>query len=255
MTKLHSNRDEEIQAVVDSLVAEGGKNVRTRKDYAELLSLQGIKQEMVTEEVFQLALEHARMRRESELTFKGPFLCENGISRIPYQEWRSECGRYRIVRKDGEDSHFLAMAKISAPSAKERILCGNKKTLLSCLEEVEKYHKEVHLLKKVESNKKTLVKEAHRVSLDKSSHEEVPKKRNRTLEDPNAPRDKWGSVVGSDAARANAVLTLEPKRMHKIMEEGGLSDTVYNHFKEMVKQGKVKKTNKGYILANPDDLP
>jgi hypothetical protein len=62
--------------------------------------------------------------------------------------------------------------------------------------------------------------------------------------------DKFGSRLGSDAAKANAVLTKKPKKMAEIVKEGDLNGTVYQHLNALASKGLIKKTKEGYALKN-----
>lgn len=61
--------------------------------------------------------------------------------------------------------------------------------------------------------------------------------------------DRFGSRLGSNHAKANAVLTSTPKKMKQIMAEAGLDDTCYNHLNALAKRGLVIKTEAGYALT------
>ncbi len=61
-------------------------------------------------------------------------------------------------------------------------------------------------------------------------------------------RDRFGSRLGSNKAKANAVLTTEPKAMAQIVQEAGLPATMYNHLNRLASKGLVVKTKEGYRL-------
>jgi formylglycine-generating enzyme required for sulfatase activity/serine/threonine protein kinase len=65
-----------------------------------------------------------------------------------------------------------------------------------------------------------------------------------------AGRDRFGSRLGSDRARANAVLTAEPKSMARIVKEAGLDRTVFKHMNRLAEKGLVVKTKEGYVLPS-----
>jgi hypothetical protein len=58
--------------------------------------------------------------------------------------------------------------------------------------------------------------------------------------------DRFGSPVGSNQAKINAVLSTEPKTMKTLVDEAGLSGTYYQHFKRLIEKGFVEKTDKGF---------
>ncbi len=58
--------------------------------------------------------------------------------------------------------------------------------------------------------------------------------------------DNFGSRLGSNQAKINAVLSTEPKTMKTLVEEAGLSSTYYNHLKSLIEKGFVEKTEKGF---------
>jgi hypothetical protein len=61
--------------------------------------------------------------------------------------------------------------------------------------------------------------------------------------------DAFGSRLGSNAAKVNAVLNGEYKSMKQIMEEAGIKDTMYNHLNKLVERGLVQKLSSQYRLA------
>ena len=61
--------------------------------------------------------------------------------------------------------------------------------------------------------------------------------------------DRFGSRLGSDAAKFNSLLSSKPKTMKEIMEEGGFGSTFYNHARKLVEGGYVVKDGKGFKLA------
>jgi len=58
--------------------------------------------------------------------------------------------------------------------------------------------------------------------------------------------DKFGSRLGSNKAKINAVLSTEPKMMKTLVQEAGLSGGYYNHLKSLIEKGFVEKTDKGF---------
>jgi len=58
--------------------------------------------------------------------------------------------------------------------------------------------------------------------------------------------DKFGSRLGSNKAKINAVLSKEPKSMKTLLKEAGLSNTQYGHLKSLIEKGFVEKTDKGF---------
>ena len=58
--------------------------------------------------------------------------------------------------------------------------------------------------------------------------------------------DKFGSRLGSNQAKINAVLSTEPKMMKTLVQEAGLSGGYYNHLKSLIEKGFVEKTDKGF---------
>ncbi len=62
-----------------------------------------------------------------------------------------------------------------------------------------------------------------------------------------AKLDAFGSRVGSKAAKVNAMLGKEPVTMKQIREKVG--HNYYNHLGDLIKAGKVKKTDDGYVIA------
>ena len=75
------------------------------------------------------------------------------------------------------------------------------------------------------------------------------KRRESHDKEPTRPVDAWGSTIGSNNNLVNVILNGTPKTMKELMEEGKLSDTVYEHLKKMVAAGRVVKTDKGFRLA------
>jgi hypothetical protein len=67
-------------------------------------------------------------------------------------------------------------------------------------------------------------------------------------------QDGFGSRLGSKHAKANAVLTITPKKMKQIMAEAGLDATCYNHLNALVKRGIVVRTEAGYALPSDTEL-
>lgn len=65
----------------------------------------------------------------------------------------------------------------------------------------------------------------------------------------SAEKDKFGSLVGSLANKANSVLSSKPKSMAQIKEEAGLASSMYNHLNGLAKEGKIIKSDEGYSLA------
>lgn len=61
--------------------------------------------------------------------------------------------------------------------------------------------------------------------------------------------DKYGSRIGSDRAKVNAVLGKKPKTMAEIMEETKLRRPFYRHLGKLVEDKKVKKIEEGYCVA------
>jgi hypothetical protein len=66
---------------------------------------------------------------------------------------------------------------------------------------------------------------------------------------PSEGKDNFGARFGTKRARANAVLTATPKTMRQIMGEAELSDTIYNHMKDLIARGFVKRVGGGYCLT------
>lgn len=64
----------------------------------------------------------------------------------------------------------------------------------------------------------------------------------------SGPVDAFGSRLGSLEAKCNAVLSKTPKKMKQLVQEGGLSDTCYDHLKKLATRGLVEKTPDGYRL-------
>lgn len=64
----------------------------------------------------------------------------------------------------------------------------------------------------------------------------------------SGPVDAFGSREGSLEAKCNAVLSKTPKKMKQLVQEGGLSDTCYDHLKKLATRGLVEKTPDGYRL-------
>jgi len=58
--------------------------------------------------------------------------------------------------------------------------------------------------------------------------------------------DRFGSPVGSNQAKMNAVLSTEPKTMKTLVDEAGLSGTYYQHLKSLIEKEFVEKTEKGF---------
>jgi len=58
--------------------------------------------------------------------------------------------------------------------------------------------------------------------------------------------DRFGSRLGSNQAKINAVLSTEPKTMKRLMEEAGLSSTYYSHLKSLIEKGLIEKGDKGF---------
>jgi hypothetical protein len=60
--------------------------------------------------------------------------------------------------------------------------------------------------------------------------------------------DAFGSGATTKAAKINACLTTLPKKMKELMNEAGLTETLYNHLNKLVAMGKVVRTDEGYSL-------
>jgi len=69
---------------------------------------------------------------------------------------------------------------------------------------------------------------------------------NAYITDSEGRTDNFGSRLGSNQAKINAVLSKEPKTMKTLVEEAGLSSTYYNHLKRLIEKGFIKKTDKGF---------
>ncbi|HIJ53840.1 MAG TPA: hypothetical protein HPP66_11895 [Planctomycetes bacterium] len=58
--------------------------------------------------------------------------------------------------------------------------------------------------------------------------------------------DRFGSRLGSNQAKINAVLSTEPKTMKTLVEEAGFSSTYYGHLGRLIEKGFVEKTDRGF---------
>jgi len=58
--------------------------------------------------------------------------------------------------------------------------------------------------------------------------------------------DKFGSRLGSNKAKINAVLSTEPKMMKTLVQEAGLSGGYYGHLNRLIEKEFVEKTDKGF---------
>jgi SNF2 family DNA or RNA helicase len=58
--------------------------------------------------------------------------------------------------------------------------------------------------------------------------------------------DRFGSRVGTDLAKVNAVLSKTPKKMAEIVKEAKIKGTCYNHLKKLAEAGFVVATDEGF---------
>ena len=89
-------------------------------------------------------------------------------------------------------------------------------------------------------------KKKKKVTAGKSAAEVKPKAEKKKKD---AAMDKFGSRVGSQAAKINSCLTKKAKTMAELMGEVGAESTFYNHLNKLVKAGHVAKTDDGYKIA------
>src|SRR5207245_1868425 len=70
-------------------------------------------------------------------------------------------------------------------------------------------------------------------------------------------RDRFGSRIGSKAAKVNQILTTTPKTPNRIKREAGIpaATTIFGHLKKLVEAGRVVRTDAGYRLANEAEPP
>jgi hypothetical protein len=197
-----------------------------------------------------------------------------GASRVHH--WTSTCGRYRVTRVDPTLDregavYFAAQYKIygggwpkgggwEAAALSEDGRNGNYlkrfRGLRSAMEAAEAFHRKISETPKLSSNREEVVSAAERLKLAGGRDTgEVPlaevvsvvRKRQKPETD-NLPRDEFGSLAGSNFAKANAVLTKSPKKMKQIVAEASLEDTVYNHLNKLAKDGVIGKSAEGYFL-------
>jgi hypothetical protein len=55
---------------------------------------------------------------------------------------------------------------------------------------------------------------------------------------------------GPSSPKANATLSKKSKAMKQIMDEAGLTATVYNHMNRLAKAGLIRRTDDGYCLTS-----
>ena len=82
----------------------------------------------------------------------------------------------------------------------------------------------------------------------KKSKKKVAKKTVKKTAKKTVETDKFGSRVGSNKARFNAVLSKKPKKMAELVKEAKLSGTFYEHVNTLIDAGHVEKTDKKYKL-------
>ncbi len=68
--------------------------------------------------------------------------------------------------------------------------------------------------------------------------------------------DRFGSRLGSNKAKINAVLSKTPKTMTMLMKEAGVPSAYYQHLNRLIEKGFVEKTGKGFkVLVELSDHP
>ena len=174
--------------------------------------------------------------------------------------WQSKCGRYRIYRIDSCDGEKIKFG-VCVWNGKDwwsiegtklgpgypRYYFDLSTALFLCQEHSAAYTSNsqsvlAYALQQKLTVAPTKAKEArHNASqpLEKGSKETPPK--------PKAPRSRVISE-GSPVQKALQVLTQEPKNMKTIMEEAGLTSSIYNKLNALAKEGKLRKTSEGYCL-------
>lgn len=102
---------------------------------------------------------------------------------------------------------------------------------------------------KRKSEKKAEMAKKEKASAKKDvKDKETAKKQEKRIAE-KADIDKFGSRKGSNCAKINAVLSKKPKPMKQLVKEAKVSGTYYELLKSLVKEGHVKKSDKGYALA------
>lgn len=132
---------EDTQSRVNRLVWEHGLNVVERADREELLA----QFDLGLGDLSDTALERAR-QFVTERTYQTGPLVWGQMETITFtgsaetaEQWRTKCGRYRILRVLGADPRFSAAARVNSPAARERHI-GNARNLGAALDLVAAYH-------------------------------------------------------------------------------------------------------------------
>ncbi len=97
-------------------------------------------------------------------------------------------------------------------------------------------------------------KKAETAKKEKSANKKAAKKEKGKVQDKKAVAakdntDKFGSRKGTIKAAINSVLTKKPKTMEYLLKEAKVSNQQSGHLKNLIDDGYVVKTDKGYHLA------
>lgn len=227
----------DAQTILNELVYKHGSNVTEWSSYPQLLQEVGLSFATVTPKMLAEADQWCRLRHDQLIDWRPSETKAEGLS--IYDEWRSKCGRYRIVR---QSDRFVATAR--NPEGKERFVEQDAKrpgnypkeyrNLEGALLAVETYHKAKLGQDKVESNRKQALLEAEKKGKNKLTNTVVdsegkpvtpkelkePKEiRTRT---PGVNQDQWGHKIGSQPSLINAVLSTTPQTTQAIADKCGL---------------------------------
>ncbi len=113
--------------------------------------------------------------------------------------------------------------------------------------------KENEVAKKKKSKKKDKKKVAtatgKKVKKDKAKKKDKKKDKKKAAKKTVAKNvDKFGAREGSIKAKINAVLSKKSKTMKVLLKEAKVQNPQTGHLNDLIKAGKVKKTDKGYKL-------
>lgn len=266
------------QTILNDLVYTYGANLPRWPNYTELLKKHGLEPMDVTPAMLAAADQHVRSRYDALIDWNPPQ--HRTDDRGAYDEWRSRCNRYRIVRQrdrfvavayDGEGhDHWVEL------DAKKGNYPREYRGLDDALRAVEKYHCAALKRDAVESNRVETLKAAADRGLQGvvKEHKEAPPRKERpappaaptangngaappapkTAEGPapkavtpKGDKDEFGARVGTNVAKINACLSLAPKTTAQLAREAGLyPDTSWPHLKKLAEQGRLAKTEEGY---------
>ena len=101
----------------------------------------------------------------ASLTWLEPALIDTGVN--PGHEWRTACGRYRVVRVQGPEPRFLALATIAdLIGSREQILANDLGRLAGAIDAVERHVREDANCRTVESNRDHIEAKAEHAGID-----------------------------------------------------------------------------------------